>query len=175
MFEGQHDGVEHPVLETVKFAVAHAERFGHLVLGGHAAQLGGETLLCPFELAGEVADRARRPVSGTNRIEDRSPDALSGEALERHATFFVVAAGRLHEAESTSPGQFVTIHVAREVHRHLEDDVLHERQIQLDHFSQIGLHRACTLRRTDTSSTRSSRSQPLVLIAHCHRPRSPSV
>ena len=44
----------------------------------------------------------------------------------------VVAASRLHQAEGAGGGQLLAVDVAREVHRHLEDDVAHQREVLLD-------------------------------------------
>ena len=49
----------------------------------------------------------------------------------------VVAAGRLDQPEGAGPGQLLPVHVAREVHRHLEHDVLHQRQVLLDELGQL--------------------------------------
>ena len=90
-------------------------------------------------LAGEVAHRAGRPVGGPHGVEDRPPDALGGEPVERYASAGVVAASRLDQSESAGPGQLLAVHVAGEVHRHLEHDVSHEWQVFFDHFGIDGI------------------------------------
>ena len=100
-------------------------------------------------LRASVAHRAGRPVGGPDGVEDRAPDALGGEAVERHASGLVVAAGRLDQTEGAGPGQLVAVDVAGEVHRHLEHDVLHQRQVLLDQtgqFLRLGLG-ACSWHR----------------------------
>jgi hypothetical protein len=65
-------------------------------------------------------------------------DALGREAVERDAARVVVAVRRLDEAEGAGAGQLLTLDVAGEVHRHLEDDVADEREVLLD---AVGDHR----------------------------------
>ncbi len=170
VFEGEHDRAEHPVLETMEFALAHAEGVGHLVLGRHPAQLGGQTLLDTLQLAGEVAHRAGGPVGSPHGIENGPADPLGGETLERDPAGLVVATGRLDQTERTGPGQIVTVDVAGEVDGHLEHDVLHEREVLLDHLGEFGFHRPRALGRTHTAPTGSGRSDPLFCVALAHRP-----
>ena len=78
--------------------------------------------------------------------------------------------GGLDETECAGTGQFVTIDVAGEVDRHLEHDVLHQREVVLDHLRQFGLHRARTLGRSHSTPTGSRAPHPLFLFALVHRP-----
>ena len=80
--------------------------------------------------------------AGADGVEDRSPDALRGEAVERHPTRLVVAAGGLHQTEGAGRGQFLTVDVTGEVHRHLEDHMTHERQVLLDEPLDVGVVQA---------------------------------
>ena len=117
----------------------HAQLLGDLGHVRDPAQLGGQALLGLLQLAGQVAHRAGRPVGGPHGVEDRAPDALGGEAVERHASAGVVAAGRLDQAEGAGSSQLVAVHVAGEVHRHLEHDVPNQRQVFFDHFRIDGI------------------------------------
>ena len=132
VLEGEDDGAEHAVLEPAQLVGLHAQGLGLLVGVGHPAELGGELLLDLLELAGQGADRAGGPVGGAHGVEDRSPDALGGEAVEGHAPRLVVAAGRLDQAEGAGRGQLLAVDVAGEVHGDLEDDVAHQRKVLLD-------------------------------------------
>jgi len=117
---------------------------GHLGSGGDTTQFGSQSLLDPLELAGQGPHRAWRPVGSTHGIEDRPPNALRCEPIERDPPRLVVATGRLDQTESSGSGQIVTIDVPRKVHGHLEHYVLDERQMLLDQLRQflvLGLRR----------------------------------
>ena len=125
----------------MSFFGRHAQGFGLLLGVGQAAELGGQALLHTFEATSERAHAARCPVGGTGGIEDGTPDALSGEALERDPTGLVVASSRFDQTERTGPGQIVTIDVSREVHRNLVDHVLHEWQVLLNEHAEARIGR----------------------------------
>ena len=132
VFEGQDDRAEQTVLQPVQLLRGHAERFGHLARHRDPAELGRQSLLHTLELASEGSHRSRRPVGGPHGVEDRSPNSLSGEPIERYATGLVVTTSRLYQTQGSRPGQLVPIHVPGEVHRHLEHDVFDQWQMLFD-------------------------------------------
>jgi hypothetical protein len=132
VLEGQDHGAEHLVLQAAQLVLADPECFGGLIGGRHPTQVAGEALLDRFEPTSEVAHRAWRPIGRSDRIEDRTSDALCREAVERDTPGLVVAASRLDQAERTGRGQLLAVDVPGEVHGHLEHHVAHERKVILD-------------------------------------------
>jgi hypothetical protein len=63
-------------------------------------------------------------------------------AKRSNAPGLVVAAGGLHQTEGAGRGQFLTVDVTGEVHRHLEDHMTHERQVLLDEPLDVGVVQA---------------------------------
>jgi hypothetical protein len=62
--------------------------------------------------------------------------------------------------------------VTRKLNRHLEDDVLHQREVCLDQVSQFNRHRICTQRRPLASTCGPRSLRWLLCFAQSHRPTS---
>jgi hypothetical protein len=127
MFERQHDGSEHAVLELEELFLADLQRVSHLLKGGHPSELRGQALLGLLEPAGQVAHRSGRPVGRSDGIKDGTPDALSCEAIEGDTASFVVTTSSFDQTESAGACEVFPINMAREVDGHLENDVAHQR------------------------------------------------
>ncbi len=132
MIEGQDDRPEEPVSKPSQFIVGNAERLGHFIDARDSTELACQLLLGAFQPPSQQANRARSPVGGSHRVEDRSPDSLGGEPFERHPPARVVAAGRFDQTERSGSGQFLPVYVAGKVHRHLEHHMFHQRQVRFD-------------------------------------------
>ena len=64
-------------------------------------------------------------------------DPLTRESIEGNTAGVVIAAGRLDQTEGSGPGQLFAFDVAREMHGHLEDDVLDQWQVLFDESGEI--------------------------------------
>ena len=119
-------------LDQVELVAGHAERLGGLTDRGDAPELCGQALLGGVQATGQGSHRAGSPVRRSDGVDDRAPDALGGETVERNSAGLVVALCGLDQAEGTGPGQLVAVDVAGEVHRDLEHDVVDQVQVLLD-------------------------------------------
>ena len=138
VLERQDDRTEEPLTERVELLTGHTERRGGLVGRRRTAETGREVVLDGVELTGQQPDRAGGPVGGPDGVDDGATDALGGEPVERHSAGVLEPAGRLDQTERPGAGQLVTVDVAGEVHRHLEDHVVHEVQMVLDQRRNLG-------------------------------------
>lgn len=141
VLECEYDAAKHPILELVEFALAHPQRLGNFFLARHSAKFGCETLLDVLEFSTEATNRTRGPIGSPDGIQNRTANSLRSKPFERNPAGFVEPTGRFDEAQGAGPRQFVTVDMTGELNRHLEHDVLHQREIRLDQLGQLDRNR----------------------------------
>ena len=143
--EGQHDRAVDALLEPVQLLRRGRHRLGHLV-GRWAHGPRSVASCCAVCSSVRASVRTERGAQSAARTASRMAPRMrwAAKRWNGHPPGAVVAAGRLDQAEGAGPGQLLAVDVAGEVHRHLEHDVPHQRQVLLDRLRwSIGIaHRS---------------------------------